>query len=44
MRLGPWKYLVIYLIPAATVAGLLLGGPWVWTTAVIVFGLRRRRR
>ena len=25
MHLGPWKYALVYVIPAATVAGLLLG-------------------
>ncbi len=39
MHLGPWKYALVYVIPAATVAGLLLGGPWVWMTAAVVFGL-----
>ena len=39
MHAGPLKYTLVHLIPAATVAGLLLGGGWVWMTAAIVFGL-----
>ncbi len=35
----PLKYGLVYVIPAVAIAGLLLGGAWLWATAALVFGL-----
>jgi alkane 1-monooxygenase len=33
----PWKYTLVFVIPALTIAGLLLGGPWLWAAPFFVF-------
>ncbi len=35
----PMHYLFVFMIPALTVTGLLLKGPWVWLALALVFGL-----
>jgi alkane 1-monooxygenase len=35
----PWRYLLIYLIPAVAVAGLLLGSGWTLAAPILVFGI-----
>ncbi|MEE2829319.1 MAG: alkane 1-monooxygenase [Myxococcota bacterium] len=35
----PLHYLFVFVIPALTVVGLFLEGPWVWLAPVMVFGL-----
>ncbi len=34
-----FKYAFVYVIPAIAIAGLLLGGGWLWATPILIFGL-----